>query len=47
MGVCHLICPPIRVASQPNTLMPVGTAMIIVAAVKYARLSMSSPTVNM
>lgn len=27
--------------------MPVGTAMIIVAAVKYARVSTSNPTVNM
>lgn len=33
-------------ASHPNTLIPVGTAIIIVAAVKYARLSMSRPTVN-
>lgn len=35
------------VASQLNTLMPVGTAIIIVAAVKYARVSTSIPTVNM
>jgi hypothetical protein len=35
------------VASHLNTLIPVGTAIIIVAAVKYARVSRSSPTVNM
>lgn len=35
------------VASQLNTLIPVGTAIIIVAAVKYARVSTSIPTVNM
>jgi hypothetical protein len=34
------------VASQLNTLIPVGTAIIIVAAVKYARVSTSIPTVN-
>lgn len=34
-------------ASQLNTLIPVGTAIIIVAAVKYARVSTSIPTVNM
>jgi len=38
---------PWRVASQLNTLMPVGIAIIIVAAVKYARVSTSIPTVNM
>jgi hypothetical protein len=35
------------VASHLNTLIPVGTAIIIVAAVKYARVSTSRPTVNM
>jgi hypothetical protein len=35
------------VANQLNTLIPVGTAIIIVAAVKYARVSTSIPTVNM
>lgn len=35
------------VASHLKTLIPVGMAIIIVAAVKYARVSMSSPTVNM
>lgn len=43
----HLIFPPCRVASQLNTLTPVGIAMIIVAEVKYARVSTSRPTVNM
>lgn len=38
---------PCNVANQLNTLMPVGTAIIIVAAVKYARVSTSIPTVNM
>lgn len=35
------------VASQLNTLIPVGMAMIMVAAEKYARVSTSIPTVNM
>jgi len=35
------------VASQLKTLIPVGTAIIIVAAVKYARVSTSKPTVYM
>lgn len=39
--------PPCSVASQLNTLIPVGIAMIIVADVKYARVSTSIPTVNM
>lgn len=42
----HLIFPPCRVASQLNTLTPVGIAIIIVADVKYARVSTSIPTVN-
>lgn len=42
----HLIFPPCRVASQLNTFTPVGIAMIIVAEVKYARVSTSIPTVN-
>lgn len=33
-------------ASHLNTLIPVGTAIIIVAAVKYPRVSTSRPTVN-
>jgi len=38
---------PCRVPSQLKTLIPVGTAIIIVADVKYARVSASIPTVNM
>jgi len=34
IGVEYLMFVPWRVASQLNTLIPVGTAMIIVAAVK-------------
>jgi hypothetical protein len=34
------------VAIQLKILIPVGIAMIMVAAVKYARVSMSIPTVN-
>jgi len=39
------IVPPQRVANQLKILIPVGTAIIIVAAVKYARVSTSKPTV--
>jgi len=39
--------PPHKVANQLKILIPVGTAMIIVAAVKYARVSTSKPTVYM
>jgi hypothetical protein len=39
--------PPHIVAIQLKILIPVGTAIIIVAAVKYARVSTSRPTVNM
>lgn len=46
-GVSHLIDPPCRVASQLKTFTPVGMAIIIVADVKYARVSTSIPTVNM
>jgi len=38
---------PWRVPNQLKTLIPVGTAIIIVAEVKYARVSASIPTVNM
>lgn len=47
IGVSIIIFEFVIVANQLNTLIPVGTAMIIVAAVKYARVSMSRPTVNM
>lgn len=43
----HLMFPPCSVASQLKTFTPVGMAMIIVAEVKYARVSTSNPTVNM
>lgn len=46
-GVSHLIDPPWRVANQLKTFTPVGMAIIIVAEVKYARVSTSIPTVNM
>jgi len=45
--VFNLNSPPQIVAIQLNTLIPVGTAIIIVAAVKYARVSTSNPTVYM
>ena len=38
---------PKIVAIHLKILIPVGTAIIIVAAVKYARVSTSKPTVNM
>ena len=38
---------PNKVASHLNTLIPVGTAITIVVAVKYPRVSTSMPTVNM
>jgi len=37
---------PCKVPNQLKTLIPVGTAIIIVADVKYARVSASMPTVN-
>lgn len=46
MAGSYLIGEPKMVASHLNTLIPVGTAIIIVAAVKYARVSTSMPTVN-
>lgn len=47
IGAVYLMLDPWIVANHLNTLIPVGTAMIIVAAVKYARVSTSIPTVNM
>jgi hypothetical protein len=44
-GVRISIEPPYKVANQLKILIPVGIAMIIVAAVKYARVSISKPTV--
>jgi hypothetical protein len=46
IGVVNLIFPPYIVAIQLNIFIPVGTAIIIVAAVKYALVSTSIPTVN-
>lgn len=46
IGVSILTGLPVIVANHENTLIPVGTAIIIVAAVKYARVSTSNPTVN-
>lgn len=37
---------PNKVASHLNTLIPVGTAITMVVAVKYLRVSVSIPTVN-
>jgi len=47
IGVAKTIRPPHIVAIQENILIPVGTAIIIVAAVKYIRVSTSKPTVYM
>jgi len=47
IGVAKITDPPQSVANQLNILIPVGTAIIIVAAVKYARVSTSIPTVYM
>lgn len=47
MGVSKDTYDPIMVISQLNVFTPVGIAIIIVAAVKYARVSISIPTVNM
>jgi hypothetical protein len=46
IGVFNSITPPQSVANQLKTLIPVGTAIIIVDAVKYALVSTSNPTVN-
>jgi len=46
-GVLKFNHPPQIVANQLKIFTPVGTAMIIVAAVKYARVSISNPTVYM
>jgi hypothetical protein len=45
IGVFITILPPNIVAIQLKILIPVGTAIIIVAAVKYALVSTSKPTV--
>ena len=43
----YVIRVPYIVASHLKILIPVGTAMIIVIDVRYARVSTSVPTVNM
>ena len=45
-GVVILRLPPYNVPIQEKILIPVGTAITIVAAVKYALVSTSSPTEN-
>jgi hypothetical protein len=45
IGVVNSTSPPVIVVNQLKILIPVGTAIIIVADVKYARLSTSIPTV--
>lgn len=47
IGVVNCIEPPHIVAIQENIFIAVGTAITIVAAVKYALVSTSKPTVNM
>jgi hypothetical protein len=47
IGALNRKLPPYIVPNQLKILIPVGTAIIIVAAVKYARVSMSIPTVYM
>ena len=47
IGVVNFIDPPHIVAIQLKILIPVGTAITIVAAVKYAFVSTSKPTVYM
>lgn len=46
-GFERSLFPPHLVAIQEKILIPVGTAIILVADVKYARVSTSSPTVNL
>jgi hypothetical protein len=44
-GVTKYFSPAYTVAIHENIFIPVGTAIIIVAAVKYALVSTSNPTV--
>jgi len=46
IDVSIFMFPPLIVAIQLKILIPVGIAIIIVAAVKYARVSTFIPTVN-
>jgi len=45
-GAVNTSCAPCNVANHLKILIPVGIAITIVAAVKYARVSTSIPTVN-
>jgi hypothetical protein len=45
-GVLNIKTPPHIVANQLNIFIPVGTAITIVAAEKYALVSTSKPTAN-
>ena len=47
MGVSKVMAPCHMVATQLNTLTPVGTAMSMVAYMKYSSPAMGMPTVNM
>jgi hypothetical protein len=47
IGVVNLIDPPYILPKQHKILIPGGTAKIIVAAVKYALVSTSIPTIYM
>jgi len=44
--VLYVVWDPYVVASNLKILIPVGTALIIVADVKYPRVSLPIPTVN-
>jgi hypothetical protein len=46
IGVSKKVDEFLTVVTQLKILIPVGIAIIIVAAVKYARVSMSIPIVN-
>lgn len=46
IGASRSMGAPCIVANHEKILIPVGTAIIIVADVKYARVSTSIPTVN-
>ena len=47
IGVARTIRPPHMVANHENTLIPVGTAMIMVADVKVGPRVLIQPDVNM
>jgi len=46
IGVFHLLVPPNIVTVHLNIFIPFSTPIIIVASVKYAKVSTSIPTVN-